>query len=295
MSSSMITNSTTTLTTKTNNKNINNDATIYGSISSSSPLWTARYDYNAQGEDELSLRVGQIVFVLSKDSNISGDEGWWTGKIGDKVGIFPSNFVTNDDPMFLNVQPVEIDYNELDVREVIGIGGFGKVHRAYWIDDEVAVKAARQNPEEDVSITRQNVLQEAKLFWSLTHDNIVALKGVCLKLPKLCLVMDFARGGSLNRVLAGRKIPPDVLVDWAIQIARGMNYLHVGAPISVIHRDLKSSNGKLSLGILLNIFPIIISLLVRFQYECIQTLKSFIVICGMCTGAIFSSQVVPQL
>lgn len=216
------------------------------------PLWTALFDYQAQGEDELSLRRGTVVFVLSKDSNISGDEGWWTGKIGDKVGIFPSNFVTEDDPMLLNVpteimgnfNPVEIDYGELELKEVIGVGGFGKVNRAYWGEEEVAVKAARQSPEEDIEDTRKNVLQEAKLFWSLKHENIVALRGVCLKPPKLCLVMEFARGGSLNRVLAGRKIPPDVLVDWAIQIARGMNYLHSGAPISIIHRDLKSSNGE---------------------------------------------------
>lgn len=218
----------------------------------SQPLFTALYDYEAQGEDELSLRRGQIVYVLSMDSNISGDEGWWTGKIGDKVGIFPSNFVTEDDPMLLNLpsdiignlHPVEIDYEELVLKEVIGVGGFGKVHRAYWGDEEVAVKAARQNPEEKIEDTRKSVLQEAKLFWSLKHENIVALRGVCLKPPKLCLVMEFARGGSLNRVLAGRKIPPDVLVNWAIQIACGMNYLHNGAPISIIHRDLKSSNGK---------------------------------------------------
>lgn len=95
------------------------------------PLWTALYDYQAQGEDELSLKCGIVVYVLSKDSNISGDEGWWTGKIGDKVGIFPSNFVTEHDPMLLNVpsdiigdiQPVEIDYNELELKEVIGVGG----------------------------------------------------------------------------------------------------------------------------------------------------------------------------
>ena len=46
------------------------------------------------------------------------------------------------------------------------------------------------------------------------------------------------------RILGGRKIRPDVLIDWAIQIARGMNYLHNGAPISLVHRDLKSSNSK---------------------------------------------------
>lgn len=214
----------------------------------SQPLFTALYDYDAQGEDELSLRRGQIVYVLSKDSNISGDEGWWTGQIGNNVGIFPSNFVTEDD-----LQPTEIDYSELDVKEVIGVGGFGNVHRAYWGNEEVAMKATRRSPDEDIEDTRKSVLQEARLFWSLKHPNIVALRGVCLKPPKLGLIMEFARGGSLNRILAGRKIPPDVLVDWAIQMACGMNYLHNGAPISIIHRDLKSSNGK-SIGNLCTIF-----------------------------------------
>ena len=56
----------------------------------------------------------------------------------------------------------------------------------------------------------------------------------------------FYRGGPLNRILGnGRRIRPDVLVDWAVQLARGMNYLHHGAPISLVHRDLKSANGKL--------------------------------------------------
>lgn len=50
-----------------------------------STLRMALYDYDAQGEDELTLRKGQIVEVLSEDAKISGDEGWWTGKIGDKV------------------------------------------------------------------------------------------------------------------------------------------------------------------------------------------------------------------
>lgn len=216
-------------------------------------LWTALYDYDAQGEDELSLRRGEHVEVLSKDSKISGDEGWWTGKIGDKVGIFPANFVTEEDiihrvnSVISDIQPTEIDFSELDLEEVIGVGGFGKVYRGFWRGQEVAVKAARQDPDEDINVTMENVRQEAKLFWLLKHENIVSLEGVCLSMPNLCLVMEYARGGSLNRVLTGRKIRPDVLVDWAIQIARGMNYLHNKAPISLIHRDLKSSNGKFSL------------------------------------------------
>lgn len=127
------------------------------------------------------------------------------------------------------------------------LGGFGEVKRAFHRNELVAVKEARHNPELDFNVTRQNVMQEAKLFWSLHHPNIVMLRGVCLVAPKFCLVMEYAIGGSLNRILSSnRRIPPEVLIDWAIQIGRGMNYLHNGAPISVIHRDLKSSNVLIS-------------------------------------------------
>ncbi|KAJ2951708.1 hypothetical protein O0L34_g13870 [Tuta absoluta] len=212
-------------------------------------LHTAIYDYVAQGEDELSLRRGEIVEVLSKDANISGDEGWWTGKIGDRVGIFPAVYVTEEDPLSVavgDVDPPRVSFSELKLEEVIGVGGFGKVYRGYWKDEVVAVKAARQDANEDIEVIKESVLQEAKLFWMLQHENIVSLKGVCLEEPNLCLVMEYARGGPLNRVLSGRKIRPGILVDWAIQVARGMAYLHVDAPISLIHRDLKSSNVLLS-------------------------------------------------
>lgn len=215
-------------------------------------FYTALYDYEAQGEDELSLHCGETVQVLSTDTKISGDEGWWTGKIGDKVGIFPANFVAEVaessalSNIIQDIQPKEIDFSELALEEVIGVGGFGKVYRGLWKNQEVAVKAARHDPDEDINETLENVRQEAKLFWLLKHENIVSLEGVCLQMPHLCLVMEYARGGSLNRVLSGRKIRPDVLVDWAIQIARGMDYLHNGAPISILHRDLKSSNVLLS-------------------------------------------------
>ncbi|KAL7630481.1 UNVERIFIED_CONTAM: hypothetical protein RMT77_019348 [Armadillidium vulgare] len=213
---------------------------------SSTVVCTALYDYEAQGDDELTLHRGDIIEVLSQDVNISGDEGWWTGKISGKVGIFPSNFVAEVQDV-RKVEPCEIDFNELKLEEIIGVGGFGKVYRGIWLDEIVAVKAARQDPDEDINLTIQNVQQEARLFWLLKHENIVQLKGVCLKEPNLCLVMEYARGGSLSRILQQRRvIYPNILTDWAIQIARGMNYLHNLAPITLIHRDLKSSNVLIS-------------------------------------------------
>ncbi|KAM6969181.1 mitogen-activated protein kinase kinase kinase 9 [Tautogolabrus adspersus] len=218
-------------------------------------FWTAVFDYEATAEDELSLRRGDLVEVLSKDSLVSGDEGWWTGMIADRVGIFPSNYVSkgNGIPEEIRDTPeqqysvpplhlLEIDFSELTLEEIIGVGGFGKVYRAVWRGCEVAVKAARRDPDEDPEQTLESVRQEAKLFAMLNHPNIMALLGVCLLEPNLCLVMEFARGGALNRALAGKRIPPCTLVDWAVQIARGMLYLHSQAIVPIIHRDLKSSN-----------------------------------------------------
>lgn len=215
-------------------------------------LWTAAYDYEASGEDELSLRRGDVVEVLSKDAAISGDEGWWTGKVNHRVGIFPSNYVTYQPAIYripstttperVPGSPVQIPFSELVLEEIIGVGGFGKVYRGTWKDQEVAVKAARQDPDEDITATAASVKQEAKLFSMLQHPNIIKLEGVCLEEPNLCLVMEYARGGTLNRVLTGRRIPPHILVNWAVQIATGMHYLHEGAVVPIIHRDLKSSN-----------------------------------------------------
>ena len=230
------------------------NTSAYSGVSgvSGEPLqaWTAIFDYDPKREDELLLKRGKQVQVISRDSKISGDDGWWTGVVDNRVGIFPSGYVAQNDvvdqvsPTGDTSRPFEIDFDELVLEELIGIGGFGKVYHGYWRGEEVAVKAARQDPDEEINCVVENVRQEAKLFWLLHHPNIILLKGVCLKPPNLCLVMEFAQGGALNKVLAGRRIPPDILVDWAIQIAQGMYYLHEIAPIPLIHRDLKSSNSK---------------------------------------------------
>ena len=203
-----------------------------------------------------SLRKNDLIEVLSMDYVISGDEGWWTGKCSGKVGVFPCNFVAPADLDFSNLKrdellrfyPPHISFNELKVSEVIGVGGFGKVFRGDYNGSEVAIKAVRNMPDTTIEVARERVLNEGRLFWLLKHENIISLHGICLEEPNMCLIMEYARGGPLNRILGnGRRIRPDVLVDWAIQVARGMNYLHHGAPISLVHRDLKSANGKLDI------------------------------------------------
>uniref|UniRef100_A0A3Q0SM96 Osteoclast-stimulating factor 1 n=1 Tax=Amphilophus citrinellus TaxID=61819 RepID=A0A3Q0SM96_AMPCI len=52
------------------------------------------YEYQPQNEDELELKVGDIV-----DINEEVEEGWWNGTSNGKSGLFPSNFVKELDPM----------------------------------------------------------------------------------------------------------------------------------------------------------------------------------------------------
>ncbi|XP_038076025.1 mitogen-activated protein kinase kinase kinase 10-like [Patiria miniata] len=212
-------------------------------------LCTVIYDYEATAEDELTLHRGDLVEVISKEVSVSGDDGWWTGKVRDKEGIFPSNYVSQPHVLLQkekNFGVTEINFDDIVLSEVIGVGGFGKVYRGICAGEEVAVKAARTDTEQDLGEIMDNVRQEAKLFSLLSHPNIITLKGACLVEPNICLVMEYARGGALNRVLSNNckklGLPPDVLVEWAYQIAEGMHYLHSDAPIPLIHRDLKSSN-----------------------------------------------------
>ena len=48
----------------------------------------AVYDYEAQGDQELSLVEGDIVTLIAKE-----DELWWCGQVRGLVGMFPSAYV----------------------------------------------------------------------------------------------------------------------------------------------------------------------------------------------------------
>ena len=47
------------------------------------------FDHDAGGDDELSLKKGELVEVLDQLE----DAGWWKGLLNGKVGLFPSNYV----------------------------------------------------------------------------------------------------------------------------------------------------------------------------------------------------------
>eukprot|EP00047_Mylnosiga_fluctuans_P003550 m.229694 g.229694 ORF g.229694 m.229694 type:complete len:1076 (-) comp11945_c0_seq1:83-3310(-) len=52
------------------------------------PQARALYDYDAQDADELGLKAGDMVSVVKKDAS-----GWWQGRVGEREGLFPANYV----------------------------------------------------------------------------------------------------------------------------------------------------------------------------------------------------------
>ncbi|XP_029929893.1 mitogen-activated protein kinase kinase kinase 20-like [Myripristis murdjan] len=130
---------------------------------------------------------------------------------------------------------VQIKHEDLLFYENCGGGSFGSVYRALWIsqDKEVAVKKLLK------------IEKEAEILSVLSHKNIIQFYGAVLESPNYGIVTEYASGGSLYEYLSSEQseeMDMEQIMTWAIQIAKGMHYLHAEAPVKVIHRDLKSRN-----------------------------------------------------
>lgn len=59
----------------------------------------ALFPYEAANEDELTLKEGDVIALLSREEP---DQGWWRGELRGKVGVFPDNFVEIVQPEKVN-------------------------------------------------------------------------------------------------------------------------------------------------------------------------------------------------
>jgi len=166
---------------------------------------------------------------------------------------------------------------ELVVGDLIGSGGYARVHRAAWNGTQVAVKCfetlAWLNPMNlnrwesgpsfglnandsqtdsrsllggsstgDSADKMGSLMQELQLLQSLRHPNICAVYGLVLRPPML--VIELATAGSLMALLkrsTSASLPWPTRVSIATGVAAGVEFLHAQEP-PLIHRDLKSAN-----------------------------------------------------
>ncbi|XP_064455448.1 mitogen-activated protein kinase kinase kinase 20-like [Ornithodoros turicata] len=131
---------------------------------------------------------------------------------------------------------LEVDFDDLDFHERCGGGAFGSVYKAAWKSQNMVV-----------AVKKLLVLEkEAQVLSVLSHRNIIKFYGATTKAPNFCIITEYAELGSLYAFLAKQEndsmLSFNQILQWGIQIASGMHYLHEEAPIKVIHRDLKSKN-----------------------------------------------------
>ncbi|CAA9997559.1 unnamed protein product [Nesidiocoris tenuis] len=93
----------------------------------------ALYDYDATCPEELSFFEGEILQILRKKVHDDVDDGWWEGRKGDEIGLFPSLVVeecrANGEP--LTPEPIysyrneyaNIHFGGIGLRECTGISG----------------------------------------------------------------------------------------------------------------------------------------------------------------------------
>ncbi|XP_043215086.1 mitogen-activated protein kinase kinase kinase 7-like [Amphibalanus amphitrite] len=131
---------------------------------------------------------------------------------------------------------VEIDINEIQLKEGVGRGAFGVVKKGFWRGRDVAVKKVETEQEKRAFLNELHQLQR------VSHPNIVELIGACTKPDYVCLVMEYAEGGSLYSVLHSDPKPTynaGHAIWWCLQCAEGVQYLH---EMRLVHRDLKPPN-----------------------------------------------------
>ncbi|XP_012437718.1 integrin-linked protein kinase 1 [Gossypium raimondii] len=150
------------------------------------------------------------------------------------------------DPVGMDSQApcFEIDHSEVDMEEAtrIGEGAYGEVFLVNWRGTEVAAKTIRStiasNPK-----AKNTFLKELALWQQLRHPNIVQFLGVLKHSDRLIFLTEYLRNGSLYDILKKKgRLDTKTAISYALDIARGMNYLHQHNPHAIIHRDLTPRN-----------------------------------------------------
>ncbi|XP_068598627.1 receptor tyrosine-protein kinase erbB-3-like [Brachionichthys hirsutus] len=132
---------------------------------------------------------------------------------------------------------------ELRKIKLLGRGVFGSVHKGIWIPEGDTVKlpvAIKVIHDRTGRQTFNQLTDHMMTLGSLDHLNIVRVLGICPG-DSLQLVTQLSSQGSLLEHVKNckNKLSPQRLLNWCVQIAKGMYYLEENR---VVHRNLAARN-----------------------------------------------------
>ncbi len=126
----------------------------------------------------------------------------------------------------------------------IGSGGMGEVWKAEdsQLRRAVALKFLSLDATGNQEI-RTRLIREAQAAASLDHPNICAVHGIHEEGGETFIAMAFINGPSLAAKIKERPLPIEEALDFAIQIAEGLQEAHEN---DIVHRDIKPHNVMLT-------------------------------------------------
>ncbi|XP_059438374.1 serine/threonine/tyrosine-protein kinase HT1 [Corylus avellana] len=139
-----------------------------------------------------------------------------------------------------------VDLSKLFLGLRFAHGAHSRLYHGIYNDEPVAVKIIRV-PDDDEFGTlaarlEKQFVREVTLLSRLHYQNVIKFVAACRKPPVYCVITEYLSEGSLRAYLhklERKSLPLEKLIAIALDIARGMEYIHSQG---VIHRDLKPEN-----------------------------------------------------
>ncbi|OWM76736.1 hypothetical protein CDL15_Pgr004948 [Punica granatum] len=192
--------------------------------------------------------------LVTKNGTVNGLNGF---------GAVPSELHSqssgdhSDIPVFeggnvaISIQVLRQVTDNFNEENILGRGGFGVVYKGELHDGtKIAVKRM-----ESVAMGSKGMNEfqaEIAVLTKVRHRHLVALLGYCINGNERLLVYEYMPQGTLTQHLFEWRERGLLALAWkqrvtiALDVARGVEYLHSLAQQSFIHRDLKPSNILLS-------------------------------------------------
>lgn len=140
----------------------------------------------------------------------------------------------------ISVEELSAKFTDLEILEVIGMGGMGAVYRVRQkkLDRVVALKIIRPDISDSGEFL-QRFEREAKAMARLNHPNIVSIYDFGTKDGVCYYLMELVDGPDLAELCSSESLSPCESLEIVTQVCRAIQYAH---DHGVVHRDIKPTN-----------------------------------------------------